>query len=245
MDGIGVKLRSARNQWGLTLREVEERSGVLSQQSNNPAYRISASWLDRIERENRGLSATKLIVLAHIYGLKTDQILALYPETNEPPTTQLAPVSSPNSTHLLLEGPLEEHARLLLPETLVTDPPPQDTTLLPPDKTVMPIHYRRGIIGQRDRTMDPMILPGSIVLIDTQKRAIGSRRDWTNEFNRPIYFLFTRTGYLCGFCDLDKLSEWLTLVPHMLSFETNKRLRYKHEVEVIGTVAGIFSRRLA
>lgn len=243
MDGIGVRLRSARTQWGLTLREVEERSGVLAQQSNNPAYRVSASWLDRIERENRGLSATKLIVLAHIYGLKTDQILALYPETSEN-LPQLNAVSGPNSTHLLLEGPLEEHARHVFPDSLVTDTPPENTTLLPADKTLMPVHYRRGIIGQRDRTMDPMILPGSIVLIDTQKRAIGSRRDWSNEFNRPIYFLFTRAGYLCGFCDLDKMAEWLTLVPHMLSFETNKRMRYKQEVEVIGTVAGVFSRRM-
>ena len=36
--------------------------------------------------------------------------------------------------------------------------------------------------------MEPMILAGSIVLIDTRKRAIAKRKDWVNEFDRPIYF---------------------------------------------------------
>jgi hypothetical protein len=88
-----------------------------------------------------------------------------------------------------------------------------------------------------------MIPSGSIVLIDTQKRAIASRREWTNEFNRPIYFLYTRTGYISGFCELDKAAEWLTVVPHPLSFETSKRWRFKKEIEVIGTVAGVLMRR--
>src|ERR1039458_8700935 len=48
-----------------------------------------------------------------------------------------------------------------------------------------------------------MIRPGSIVLIDTQKRTIASRREWTHEFDRPIYFLITRNGYAsAGLFDL-------------------------------------------
>ena len=244
MQGIGGKLRAARVHWKLTLREVEERSLRLAQQWGNPAYRISASWLDRIEREDRGLSATKLIVLAYVYGLTAEQMLALCPPATTG-TTQLEQVSKPNATLLLTEGPLEEHARLWLPDTLVTDPPPEETMLLPSDKGVLPMHYRRGVIGRRDRTLEPMIRAGSIVLIDTQKRAIAGRKEWTHEFDRPIYFLLTRTGYVSGFCELDKEAEWLTLVPHALSYETNKRWRYKKEIEVIGTVAGVFMRRVA
>jgi len=244
MDSIGAQLREARNRWGLTLREVEERSSVLAQQRGNPAYRITASWLNRIERENRKLSGTTLIVLAHIYGLSTSQILSLCPEGNEAPA-QLEHISCPNSPHLLLQEPLEQHAKLWLSDQLVIGEPPERTMLLPSDQTAMPVHHRHGVVGRHDGFMEPMILPGAIVLIDTQKRVIASRRDWVNEFNRPIYFLFTRVGYFCGFCDLDDEAEWLTLVPHMLSFETNKRWRYKKEVEVIGTVAGVFTRRAA
>jgi hypothetical protein len=244
MEGIGGKLRAARLSWQLTLREVEERTLRLAQEWGNPAYRISASWLDRVEREDRGLSATKLIVLAVVYGLTAEQMLALCPPAKTNPA-QLEQVSSPNATLLLTDGPLEEHARLWLPEKLVTDPPPEETTLLPSEQGVMPTHFRRGVIGRRDRTLEPMIRAGSIVLIDTQKRAIASRKEWTHEFDRPIYFLLTRSGYVSGFCELDKQSDWLTLVPHPLSYETSRRWRYKKEIEVIGTVTAVFMRRTA
>ncbi len=244
MEGIGGKLRAARLQWQLTLRQVEERSARLAEQWGNPAYGISASWLDRVERENRVLSATKLIVLAVVYGLTAAQLLELCSPAGANPES-LEQSSSPNATLLLAQGPLEDHAKVWLPDKLVTDPPPEETMLLPAEQGVMPVHYRRGIIGNRDRSLEPMIKAGSIVLINTQKRAIASRREWTHEFDRPIYFLLTRTGYVSGFCELDKESEWLTIVPHPLSYETSKRWRYRKEIEVIGTVAAVFMRRVA
>jgi hypothetical protein len=242
--GIGTQLRNIRNHLMLTLRETEERCAQVAQQWGNDAYRISASWLDRVERENRGLSATKLIVLAYIYNLSTDQMLSLCPGSNEG-SAQLLQASTPNSTLLLAEGPLEKLAKAWVPDTLISDSLPEQTTLLQSDRKMMPPHYRRGIIGRHDRTLEPMILAGSIVLIDSQKRAIARRKDWTNEFDRPIYFLFARNGYFCGFCELDKKAEWLTRVPHMLSPDPNddRRWRYRREVEVIGTVAGLFTRR--
>jgi transcriptional regulator with XRE-family HTH domain len=244
MSGIGNKLRETRLQWQLTLREVEERSSRLALQWENPAYRISASWLDRVEREDRGLSATKLIVLAVIYGLTAEQMIALCPGPNGNSAPALEHISAPNATLLLVDGPLEQHARHWLPDSFLADAPPDTTTLLPSTPGQLPNHYRRGVIGKRDRTLDPMIRAGSIVLIDTQKRAIAGRRDWTHEFDRPVYFLITRTGYVAGFCELDRDSEWLTLVPHPLSYESSKRWRFRKEIEVIGTVAGVFTRRL-
>jgi hypothetical protein len=171
-------------------------------------------------------------------------MLSFCPGSNEG-SAQLLQASSPNSTLLLADGPLEKLARAWVPDNLISDPLPEQTMLLQSDRTMMPPHYRRGIIGRHDRTLEPMILAGSIVLIDSQKRAIASRKEWTNEFDRPIYFLFTRNGYFCGFCELDKKAEWLTLVPHMLSPEPNdeRRWKYRREVEVVGTVAGLFTRR--
>jgi transcriptional regulator with XRE-family HTH domain len=248
MESIGAQLRAARGRLKLTLREVEERSNTLAQQWGHSGYRISHSWLDRIERENRGLSATKLIVLAFIYNLTMDQMLALCPGATDS-TAQLEQVTSPNATLLLADGPLEEHAKLWLPDRLVTDPAPDATMLLARDQGILPTHLRRGVIGQKDHTMEPMIPSGSLVLIDTQKRAIGGRKEWMNDFDRPVYFLFTRLGYHCGFCELDKREQWLRLVPHMLSRDPQedgeKRWRYRKEVEVIGTVAWSFIRRMA
>ena len=245
MGGIGQKLRDLRLKWQLTLREVEERTSLLAQEWENASYRVSASWLDRVEREDRELSATKLIVLAVIYGLTADQMLALCPAAGVGAKPRLEQISAPNSTLLLEDGPLEQHARHWLPDSFLVDAAPEETMLLPSEQALLPIHYRRGIIGQRDHTLDPMIRGGSILLIDTQKRAIASRREWTNEFDRPIYFLITRTGYVAGFCELDKKSEWVTLVPHPLSYETSRRWRMRKEIEVVGTVAAVFTRRTA
>jgi transcriptional regulator with XRE-family HTH domain len=242
MDGIGGKLRSIRANWKLSLREVEERTQRLAQHWANPSYSISASWLDRVERENRDLSATKLIVLASVYGMNPDQMLALCP-TN-PKADSAEPLSTPNATLLLGNGPLNDHARSWLPDSLVTGTPPEQTMLLPMDTDPLPGNLRRGVIGQRDRTLEPMIRAGSIVLIDTQKRAIASRREWNHEFDRPIYFLMTREGYVTGFCELDQDARWLTLVPHPLSYAQSRRWKYRKEIEVIGTVTGVALRRI-
>ncbi|MGA1984244.1 MAG: XRE family transcriptional regulator [Acidobacteriaceae bacterium] len=245
MSDIGNNLRDARLRWKLSLREVEERSSQLSAHWQNPAYRISASWLDRVEREDRGLSATKLIVLAVIYGLTAEQMIGLCPASAAVPGHELSQVPGPNATLLLSSGPLEHYAKQWLPDSFLTDPLPDATTLLLSGPGMLPSHLKRGVIGQRDRMLEPMIRGGSIVLIDTLKRAIASRREWTHEFDRPIYFLMTHKGYVAGFCELDKRSDWLTLVPHPLSYETSRRWKYKKEIEVIGTVAGVLMRRIA
>ena len=240
MEGIGQKLREIRQKRGLSLREVERRSLRLAKDWGYPSYRISASWLDRVEREDHRLAAAKLIVLAVIYSMPPEELFALCVRENDDPF-QFDHVSSPNTTLLLTGGSLEKQAKLWLPDNAAGEPVPEETTLLSPQDQ-LPGNYRRGVIGRRDTTMDPMIRAGSIVLINVQRRAIASRREWTNEFDRPIYFLLTRAGYVCGWCELDKEGQWLTLAPHPLSYATGGRWRYRKEVEVIGQVAMVLLR---
>jgi transcriptional regulator with XRE-family HTH domain len=235
--GIGAKLRTIRQQWQLSLREVEERSLRFAQERSNLSFMLSASWLNRLEREKHELTVNKLIVLADIYNLPAEQLLrSIYPGDEHLVPKQL---SIPNATGLLTGGRLEDQARYLLPDTLGRDQPPDETGLLSVHDGLSPASYRRGIIGKRDRTLDPMIPAGSIVQIDTQRRAISSRRDWTHEFHRPIYFLMAREGYVCGWCELDKNSEWLTLVPHPLSPASSRRWKYRIEIENMGRVVGV------
>jgi transcriptional regulator with XRE-family HTH domain len=223
------------------LREVEERSLRIAQEHGSQSYQISASWLVRLEREVHELTISKLIALSNVYNIPAEQLLhSICPESPQPILRQL---SSPNATMLLAEGPLEEQAKYLMPDT--TSPEPPDVTkLLPLGEGVLQTFFRRGIIGKRDRTLEPMIPPGSIVHIDTQKRAISTRKDWTHEFQRPVYFLMTRDGYVCGWCELDKSSEWLTLVPHPLSPASSRRWRYRTEIENLGRVV-VMAIRLA
>jgi transcriptional regulator with XRE-family HTH domain len=234
MAGIGARLRTIRRQWQLSLREVEERSLRLAKERGNQSFQVSASWLDRLEREEHELTVNKLVALSEIYNVPTEQLLrSMHPQEGQ--SLVLRPLSSPNATLLLTEGPLETQAKYLLPDAPVQHPP-EETTLLSPEDGQLPTPYRRGIIGKRDFTLDPMIPAGSIVHIDTQKRAISTRRDWTHEFQRPIYFLMTRDSYVCGWCELDKASDWLTVIPHPLSPASSRRWKYRSEIETLGRV---------
>jgi len=240
MEPIGARLSAIREKWGLTLREVEARSARLAQEWGQPSYKISASWLLRVEQEGRRLSGEKLIVLGAVYGIPTDQLLAFRPQRGGK-AQDFDQISGPNTTLLLTRGPLEEHARRWVPDSIATDPIPDETILLPREDHI-PSQYRRGIIGLRDKTMDPMIRPGTIVLIDRQRRAIAHRREWTNEYDRPIYFLLTRAGFVCTWCELDKNREWLTSDPHPLSYVAPERWKYPKEVDVFGTVSAMLQR---
>jgi hypothetical protein len=233
--GIGLALRTVRQQWQLSLRDVEERCLRFAQEKGNQSYQISASWLDRLEREEHDLTVNKLIVLAEIYNLPLEQLLRSAHLGNSQPGL-LRQLSSPNATMLLTEGPLEAQARYLLPDIAVPDLPPDETTLLAIENGPSQAPYRRGVIGKRDLTLNPMIPAGSIVQIDTRQRAISSKKDWTHEFQRPIYFLMTREGYVCGWCELDKASDWLTLIPHPLSPASSRRWKYRAEIENLGRI---------
>jgi transcriptional regulator with XRE-family HTH domain len=235
MVGMGARLRAIRRQWQLSLREVEARSLRFAQQRGNLAYQVSASWLDRLEREEHDLTVNKFITLADIYNIPADKFLqSVYPSAPQPALLQ--ELSTPNATMLLTDGPLEKQARYLLPDTPFLEQPPDETALLPTENANLASPYRRGIIGKRDLTLDPMVPAGSIVQIDTQKRSICSRKDWTHEFQRPIYFLMTRDAYICGWCELDKNSNWLTVIPHPLSSASSRRWRYRTEIENLGRV---------
>jgi transcriptional regulator with XRE-family HTH domain len=235
--GIGERLRAIRQRWQLSLREVEERSVRFAQEHGSQSHRVSASWLVRLEREEHELTVSKLIALADIYNIPAEQLLhSIHTESPQPILRQL---SSPNATMLLTEGPLEEQAKYLVADTLGIEQVPDETSLLAPGGGLSRAPFRRGIIGKRDRTLEPMIPPGSIVHFDSKQRAISSRKDWTHEFKRPIYFLMTREGYVCGWCELDKKSEWLTVVPHPLSPASSQRWKYRTEIENLGRVVAV------
>ena len=88
MERIGETLGAIRLQRKLSLRDVEERSRLLPRKRGDNSYRISASWLGRLEKRPHGLTVNKLIVLAHIYDVKPEQLLSsIYPESlgRDPP----------------------------------------------------------------------------------------------------------------------------------------------------------------
>jgi hypothetical protein len=234
MAGIGARLRATRQQWGLSLREVEQRSRSIARKRGDLSFQVSAGWLARLESDGHELKVNKLIALAEIYSLPIDQLLrSSYPGNAEP----LTPPSA-SATTLPIEGSRKSQSNHLFSDTPFPDQSPDETMLVPKNYARSPT-YLRGIIGKLDLTLDPMIPPGSSVQIDTRNRAISSRRDWTNEFQRPIYFLITAESYVCGWCELDGNSEWLTLIPHPLSPASSRRWKYRTEIESLGRVVAM------
>jgi len=119
------------------------------------------------------------------------------------------------------------------------DRAPDETTLLPTENGPSHNPYLRGIIGKLNLTLDPMIPAGSKVQIDTGKREISPKKNWIHPLQRPIYFLKTKDGYFCGWCELDEDSQWLTLIAHPLSSAPSRRWRYGTEVENLGRVIAV------
>jgi hypothetical protein len=232
MERIGVNLRKVRQQWRLSLREVEQRSLRFAEEWGDRSYQISASWLDRLEREEHELTVNKLMVLASIYNVCPEQLLG-FAQPGIAQSISLKQPFKPQET-ILTGDPMEEP-----PDAPGPHPLPDKTTLLSTETASLLVPYRRGIIGKCDLTLGPMIRPGSIIKIDTRNRAISSRKDWIHEFQRPIYFLLTGEGYVCAWCELDKESEWLTVIPHPLSPASSRRWRYKKEIENIGRVVAV------
>jgi transcriptional regulator with XRE-family HTH domain len=235
MAGIGGRLRMIRQQWQLSLREVEQRSRSIAQKRADLSFQVSAGWLARLESDGHELRVNKLIALAEIYSLPIDQLLGSNYLGNAEPLT----LPRPSATTLPIEGSRRSQSDHLLSNTPFRDQSPDETTLLPEMNTPLPTPYRRGIIGRLDLTLDPMIPPGSIVQVDMRNLAISSRANWTHEFQRPVYFLMTRVGYVAGWCELDRNSEWLTLIPHPLSAASSRRWKYREEIENLGRVISV------
>jgi transcriptional regulator with XRE-family HTH domain len=204
---IGGTLGAIRLQRKLSLREVAERSRIFAQERGDNSYRISASWLSRLEKKQHGLTVNKLIALTHIYGVHPEELF-----------------------------------RSVYPDSFGRNPPPDETTLLSPESRPSPAPYKWGIIGKHDHTLEPLIPTGSIVQIDTRRREISPRKEWTRELQRPIYFLTTGDAYFCGWCEFDPLGEILILVPHLLSPASSRRWKYRTEIETIGRVVAVIIR---
>ena len=238
---VGLKLRRIRAERGLSLRDVEEQTTRFAAESGNPAHQISGSWLARIEREEHELTATKLISLAAVYHLTYEEILG-YQRLRNGSLVFAGSLNAPNNTTPIRAGVIDDEVRAMLPDLSESASLGDGTEFLPQPFDTTPTPYKRAVLGRNDGTLAPMIRAGSIVEIHTQKRAIEPRREWTHEFDRPIYMLLSRSGYQCGWCELDRISNWLTLIPHPLSGANAQRWKLNKEVEVVGRVVAVYMR---
>src|SRR3974390_2262458 len=96
--------------------------------------------------------------------------------------------------------------------------------------------YTYGYIGAEDFTMYPILSPGSFVQVDENKNK-AVEGGWRSEFERPIYFVETREGFVCSWCDVQR--DMIVLQPHPLSPVSVRILRHPQEAELIGQAVGV------
>jgi hypothetical protein len=93
-----------------------------------------------------------------------------------------------------------------------------------------------GFIGLDDWSMYPILQPGSLVLIDETRCRIATG-GWVHEYDRPIYFLQHRQGYICAWCSL--LDGRLTVQPHPASHQPARGFSFPSQIDVLGQVVGV------
>src|SRR5712692_4486581 len=241
----GSRLRQARERLGLTYRDIERVSYDLASQRGHSEFIIHISRLADIE--NRGIvpSLYKLYSLAVIYHLDPLEVCHWYdvPLTNHfgdgghvaAPKTHLA--APPRSLRLPLRfDPGFDPQRTEYLSRMV-----QSWTQFEAAAFNENPRYRYGYIGLNDHMMEPLLRPGSLVLLDPLLQQVRNS-GWRNEYERPIYFIDVRETYRCAWCLRE--GPRLILQPHPLSPCAPEVRRCPDEAEVVGQVVGV-SMRLA
>jgi len=241
----GQRLRSLREQLGLTIREVEAASIRLSQKYGNQEFVLSLSRLSDIETKGVLPSIYRLYSFSIIYRRDIKEILSWYGIDLAQWARDLEMVAVPKTHKLEL---LPDSSSVRVP--LAMDPafdlrrtanigrmiqkwgtvPFSFLAKLAEDD------YTYGYIGTEDFTMYPLLLPGSFVQIDETDIQIKNE-GWRSEYERPVYFVETRSGYTCCWCSIS--GDSIILQAHPLSPVPSRVLRYPQEAEVIGQVVGV------
>jgi transcriptional regulator with XRE-family HTH domain len=239
----GIRLRQARERLGFTFRDVEQASHELAARRSRPEFIIHISRLADIENHGVVPNLHRLFALCTIYHLDLLETLSWF--------------------DLPLREMYGDGAGFLAPQTHLAAPPmlmripvrldpgfdprwTDDFTrrveswgYLQPGMLNGRKRYRLAYIGLEDRTMDPLIRPGSLVLVDPQRNEVQNF-GWNNEFDRPIYFVDARDSFCCSWCQLE--GGTLILQSHPLSSCRPRLLRSPAEAEIIGQVVGLSMR---
>jgi transcriptional regulator with XRE-family HTH domain len=242
MERAGEKLKRVREKLGLTYREVEQASQQIAQQRGSDEFAIALSRLADIENKGTVPTIYRIYSLCAIYRLDLSEVLAWYGVPMDKLQADALTIRL-GRTHNIGFKP----TFVSIPQTLTREIDLTKTVFLPHMLKrwgILPwsfLHsldlreYRYGFIGFEDWSMHPILSPGSMVVIDDTRRKIA-RGGWTDEFDRPIYFLEHRDGYCCGWCTL--MENRLLVHSHPSTHCEPKIFSYPREIDVIGQVVG-------
>jgi len=246
----GKQLRDARLHVRLSIRDVERLSRQLAQQKKSQDFYISHAWLTEIENGAFTPSIYKLYSLSVIYKRRLDEILAFFGVNLGEIGHEQISLALPR-THVIGNRAEDSTRSIELPPELKDKIQLEETNLVSkmfnqwgglPISLLSHMEVRHsvyGYVGMEDFTLFPLIRPGSFVQIDpTQKRI--TRTNWSNEFDRPIYFVELRDSYACSWCELSE--NRLLLVPHPQSRREVREVRFPSDAGIVGRVTAVSMR---
>lgn len=245
MEDAGQKLKRVRERLRLRYREVEDASARIAEARGNEEFTVALSRLADIE--NKGVLPTlyRLYSLCAIYRLEMTEVLGWYGISMDTIAADASLTQLPR-THLVGFKPEEGDAQV----PIALDPGIDLSKTMFLSRMIqrwgkLPLmllghvdlrNYRYGFIGTEDWSMFPIIPPGSLVVIDETRRRIA-QSGWTSEFERPIYFLEHRDGFICGWCTLS--DNRLTVQPHPSSQLEPESFDHPTQIEVVGQVTEV------
>jgi len=248
-ETAGQRLRRARERLALRVRDVELASQKISEKHNNDEFTVLINRISEIE--NRGLipSIYKLYSLCTIYSLDFVDVMEWYGVTRSTQVIDSLLMESVRTHEIGLHA--DEFSDASIPITLDPGIDTRKTTFL--SRMIqkwgrLPLLFldaldlkdqRYAFIGTDDWFMHPLIHPGSFLLIDDTRRRVATS-GWTNEFDRPIYFLEHRQGYACAWCSASE--NRIILQPHPSSGFEPQIFAFPMDIEVVGQVIGVATR---
>jgi len=246
LEEAGQKLKRIRERLRLKYRDIEEASLRIAAARQNDEFVVALSRLADIENKGTMPSMYRLYSLCAIYRLDLDEVLSWYgvpldqlpgdASLIELPRTHVIGFSTRDQSEVQVPVALDPGIDLSKTEFLSRMIQRWGTLPLTLLKRLDLRNFLYGLVGTEDWFMDPLIPPGSLVVIDDRRRRIV-KTGWNNEFDRPIYFLEHRSGYACAWCSLRE--GRLVLQPHPASQCEPEVYAYPQEIEVIGQVTEV------
>lgn len=241
----GQRLRLVREQFGLTIRDVESASLRIATQHHNDDFAIPLSRLSDIETKSTVPSIYRLYSLSIVYRRDIRELMNWY-------GVDLDRISA----DLKVTDLAKSHRAEVMDSVVSVQMPIKLDPSFDPAKTAdlgrmiqqwgdVPLaylgslnknKYAYGYVGKDDYTMHPILPPGSFLQIDQSKDQIVNGI-WHSEYERPIYFVETRDGFSCSWCTVKR--DQLILQSHPLSPVPVRILAYPKDAEVVGQVVGI------
>ncbi len=247
----GKILRSFREAWGWTTRQVAEKSRKLAEIWGDREYALDSSYISKIENGDTSIPAVssgKMTAMMEIYSKGAN---TLWNMIKPPRQAYLVddPLNGPEFTQLVREGRLAEKLAILLASAYRDLSIPNKTTLNPIRELegINRMHpfqdrkkYARAIVGLTDHCLFPLIYPGTLLIVDRECRTIPTY-DFFTELERPKFLIETHDGLFCCWCDSLDEGRMMRVVQHPLGTLAHKclhkPLRLGREVEIVGEVA--------